>query len=188
MMQQFKKINGSRLKVKILMGFKRFFKTTLYCYYIKSRRYQFEEIFPIQVASSICQLSEIKCDDSFLKIAIERFNSGHRLFYCCDNGILIAYGWLTECLTSYYAWEIANDIQFPQSVDVLCDFYVDPNYRRRGIYKSLLHFIINDCTEKKLLSIYAESTNVPSIKAIKSCGFRFVSKLTHFSNKIKEES
>lgn len=186
-MQQFKKESISRIMVKILTAFKRVFSTTLYCYYVKSSRYQFDEVIPIQVASSICQLSDIKCDDYFLQIAIEKFKSGHRLFYCCDNGHLIAYGWLAECLTSYYAWEIANDIQFPQSVDVLCDFYVNPNYRRKGIYKSLLHFMINDCTEKKLLSIYAESTNVPSNKAIISCGFRFVSKLTHFSNKIKEK-
>ena len=186
-MGQLNKKKGSRIKVKIITAYERYFKTRLFCYYVKSSKYQFKEVYPIQVASSICQLSDIRCDDTFLQTAIDRFKSGHRLFYCCDNGTLIAYGWLTGYTTTYYAWEIANIIIFHQPVAVLYDSFVSPNYRRRGIQKSLIHARINWNNEGVLLAVYAESTNVPSIKAITSCGFRLVSKLTHFSNKIIEK-
>lgn len=185
-MQLLNKRNGSSIKVKILTAFERYFKTTLLCYYIKSSKYKYKEVFPIQVASSISQLSDISCDASLLQNAIKRFESGHQLFYCCDNGVLVGYGWRVVGVLSYYAWEIASDICFKQSVDVLYDFFVNKDYRKRGIYKSLLHFIINNSEDNSILAIYAEASNIPSIKAIISCGFRFVSKLTHFSNKIMQ--
>lgn len=185
MTSQVKKRNCSRIKILILTAFERFFHTALYCYYIKSCKYQYKVVYPIQKASSIHQLSDIKCDDSFLKDAVEKFKSGHRLFFCSDNGNLIAYGWLTNSITSYYAWEIANTIHFNQPVMVLYNSFVSPNYRRRGIQKSLIHARINENIEGVLLAVYAESTNIPSIKAITSCGFSFVAKLTHFSNRVK---
>lgn len=167
--------------------FNRYCRCTLLCYYIRGRKYQYEEVFPVKIASSLGQLTKVCCDDAFRKQANYRFNLGHRLFYCCDKETLIAYGWLTGYTTSYYAWEIANNIIFHHSVAVLYDSYVNPNYRRRGIQKSLLHSRINNCEEGTLLVVYAESTNIPSNKAIISCGFSFVAKLTHFSNKIKQQ-
>lgn len=183
-MAQLNKKNGSRVKRIILSAYERFFKTTLFCYYINKSKYQYNEVYPISVASSIEQLSEVCCDEGFRQLAKERFDLGHRLIYCCENATLIGYGWRVNNIQSFYAWEIANDIMFPQPVDVLYDFFVDPSYRKRGIYKSLLHFIINDSSGKSLLAIYADSTNVPSNKAIISCGFHFVTKLKHFSNRI----
>ena len=125
--------------VFILSAINRYCRCKLLCYYIRGSKYQYNEVYPIKVASSIEQLTEVYCEDSFRELAKKRFNLGHRLFYCCDNNELIAYGWLTGYTTTYYAWEIANEIIFHQSVAVLYDSFVSPNYRRRGIQKSLLH-------------------------------------------------
>lgn len=180
------KINVSRIIDKILILYRRYFQTTLYLYYIKGSNYEWKEVYPIYVATTILQLSNVCCDDAFRRLAERRFHYGQHLIFSCDNATIIGYGWRIPITKAIYSQEIANDILFPKPIDVLYDFYVNPNYRKRGLYKSLLHFIINNSTENTRLVIYVESTNNPSIKAINSCGFRFVSKVTHFSNKVKK--
>jgi GNAT superfamily N-acetyltransferase len=176
-----------RIVNEIISLFHRFFKNELLCYYIRGSKYDYDEIFPIRKASRINHLIGVVCDDAFRNIAQKRFDIGHSLFYCCDDNVLIAYGWKTGITMSYYSWEIANSINFQQSVIVLYDSFVSPNYRRRGIQKSLIHARINDCEDGTIVAVYAEPLNIASNKAISHCGFSLVAKLTHFSHKIGKE-
>ncbi len=172
------------IRKKILENFKRYFKTKLYCYYIKGSNYQFEVVFPIDTAVSLKDLSDFVCNDVLLRNAKHRFDLGQKLYFCYDNKILVGYGWKVPITQKIYVWEIANSIHFQQPVDVLYDFYVNPNYRRKGIYKSLLNYIINDGDDKTLMVIYANTLNIPSNKAIKACGFRNIRTISFIHNLI----
>lgn len=178
------KKNISKLLFKTTNTFKRYFKTKLLCYYIHGCNYQYNIVFPIKVASSIQHLSNIKCDEDFLIAAKERFHYGQILYYCCDKNAIVGYGWKASNNSIFYVWEIANNIHFSQNVEILYNFFVYPKYRRRGIYKSILHYIINHSSEESLLVIYADSNNIGSNKAIVECGFHLIDTLSFFSNKI----
>jgi len=164
--------------------FQRYFKKKILCYYSRSKKHSFEEIFPIMKANNLDEMNGIVLNETFRINAAKRFDLGHRIYYCCDKNNLIAYGWKTGITKSYYSWEIANKIYFNKPVYLLYDSYVNPVYRRRGIQKSLLHARMNDCEEGSLIAVYAEPSNTPSIKAITNCGFKPVGILTHFSSTI----
>ena len=179
------RFNYYNINTRIKMAYHRYFKTVLCVYIIKRSSCPSNETYQIRVAESLYQLSTIKCNDDFLRTAQKRFSIGHRLFFYCDNEKIVGTGWITRKTSSFYAWEIANAIHFQNSVEVLYDFYVHPDFRRRGIYKSLLRSIINDSIEKdSLFAIYAESSNYASNKAIVDTGFELVGQLSHFSNNV----
>lgn len=167
---------------KLYNSYKRVFKNKFYCYYIYGGGRQFQILYPIGTATSLCQLSHFVCDKSFIDNANHRFLLGHILYYCHDKKTIIGYGWKIPNVKKNYAWEIASMIHFKNPVDILYDFYVNPNYRRRGIYKSLLNFIVNCSTNKSKIIIYAEITNYPSNKAIKECGFNYFKKISFLSS------
>ena len=175
---------ASNITKIILYNYKRFFKTKLYCYYTRGTNYQFKVLFPIETAESLRHLSNYVCDDVLLRNAKRRFDLGQILFFCHDNNNIIGYGWKVPTTKMIYVWEVANNIHFQQPVDVLYDFYVNPNYRRKGIYKSILHYIINDNVGKSLMVIYANTLNFPSNKAIKDCGFHYIHTISFINNVI----
>lgn len=170
------------IKKKILVNYQRYLKTQLYLYYTRGARYQYEKVFPIDIATSLHQLSSFVCDKDFMIIAKHRFSLGQTLFYCYDNNVIVGYGWKVSRINQFYAWEIGNNIHFHQPVDVLYDFYVYPDYRRRGIYKSILRFIANTSIENVLMVIYAETANDPSNTAIRECGFHLVKTINFVSS------
>lgn len=173
-----------RIRKKILVNCRRFCKTKLYCYYTSGSNYQFKVVFPIETATSLDHLSGFASNDVFLNNAMHRFDIGQKLFFCHDNNNIIGYGWKAPLTQKIYVWEIANSIHFQQPVDVLYDFYVNPNYRRKGIYKSILHYIINDDIEQTLMVIYADINNYPSNKAINECGFHYIHTISFTHNVI----
>lgn len=176
--------NILRLGIKVYLIYKRYFKTRLKCYYTRGNKHQFNIVIPIQSARSVQQLPTFNFDNAFLQTAYNRFKLNHQLFFCVDNNIIVGYGWKATGLRKFYAWEIAHNVIFNQAVDVMYDFFVDEKYRRKGIYKSMLHYIINDATKNSILFIYAETANYPSNKAIEDCGFQYIDTVNNLSNKI----
>ena len=172
----------SRVVNKLTTTFKRYLSNCLCCYSIKANNYEYKISFPICTISSLEELSKIECENDFVAVAKIRISAGHQLVCCCDNNRIIASGWHAKDVSNFYAWEIAGDIKFHNPVDVLYDFYVKPTYRGKGIYQSLLHFIINNSMADKVLVIYAEKSNKISNLAILKCGFHILTTITHFNN------
>ena len=145
--------------------------------------------FPIQAAVTSEALTNLDLPSHFMDFAMQRLNNGTELIYCCEDETLIAYGWRTKNVNRFYVYEIAGDIVFDKPVDVLYDFVVLPQYRNRGIYKSMLRFLLSTRTVGRHSVIYADSDNAASLKVIRVCGFQEVGKVSHFSRRctIKSE-
>ena len=139
----------------------------------------------VQIAKSIKELNEkISNTEIDEETLTERFNDSDELYYLEESGQMVAYGWVRKNATDFYVYETACTVSFSKNVNVLYDFYVNPSFRRKGYYSSLLKTIISVSEKNERLIIYALSTNENSIKGIKKSGFSFVGEVSYFKRKI----
>ncbi|MBS6196085.1 MAG: GNAT family N-acetyltransferase [Clostridiales bacterium] len=80
-----------------------------------------------------------------------------------------------EVYVAEYEGETAGFIAFEEEEIVW--LYVDVNYARRGIGKSLIHFAL-ERVRKEDVSIEVLEGNDPAIRLYKSCGFRITETLS----------
>lgn len=157
-------------------------KCEVYVMYPEQRRNEdkYNEAYPIKVNPDICVVPE-KLKQNFS----ERIYSGEKCYFVEVSGKVVAYGWRSGTpKVIFYVYEIAGSMQLSTDAYILYDFWVSPEYRRKGIYKNMLQKMISDIGPDGKSVIYAEIDNYASSKAILSVGFQHCGQISFVRKRI----
>lgn len=99
---------------------------------------------------------------------------GAKCVFAVHNNRIVGHGWLKT--------QGSNDTfyKFGRKVAYLSEFYVDGDFRGRGIYPVLQSYLIHENPEYQRFFSSAYPTNVSSLKGLKKVGFSKISTLTFY--------
>ena len=149
-----------------------YLKRAIYFFYCKSdgRQNSIENdkfiFFEINDASQLFDIDSNK-QQEYKK----RIEDGH-IFCCLKAGdCLSSYGWINPT-SSHFFGELNLKTNYPNTIEVLYDFYTYEDYRGQGLYPLLLQKI---CLRNNKTKIgYALSDNLSSMKGLKKADFKLL--------------
>lgn len=115
----------------------------------------------------------------------KRLQNGEKCYFVEIDGKMIAYGWRSGIpKVDFFVYEVAVNMQLSTDAYILYDFWVAPEYRRKGIYRNMLSKMVEDIGTDGKSVIYAETNNVASRKAISNIGFLTCGKISFLRKRI----
>lgn len=101
----------------------------------------------------------------------KRIEDGH--VFCClkEGNNLSCYGWINPTSHHFFG-ELDLKTNFPNSIEILYDFYTYEKYRGQGLYPLLLQKI---CFRNDTVKIgYALTDNLSSMKGLQKANFKLL--------------
>ena len=166
---------------KPMKYFYKFILTMLIFEYFSINRKDTKKILKINTISSKNEVKKKKFLKNYFKDnhdKSKRFKNSKFVFLKNRNEIIVS-GWITSKKNNYWNIEEIDRKLNTKERTILYDFETSMEYRNKGYYTLILKLIQNKYLKKKLL-IYTQSSNKPSIRAIKKSGFKFKGLLKKF--------
>jgi GNAT superfamily N-acetyltransferase len=112
-------------------------------------------------------------------VVLDRLAVGSRCFVARVTAGIAAYGWVSEVVESI--GELERPFHMRKGEAYIWDCATLPEYRRQGLYTSLLHTMATTLQREgtRRLWIGASRGNRPSLRGIASAGFQPVIKMTY---------
>ncbi len=128
-----------------------------------------EAIIPLASAMGLGDLDPVR----------ERLTAGRRCFAAWYKGIIVAYGWVSQCVE--YIGEQEREFRIPPGEAYIWDCATLPRYRGQHLYSALLSQILHTLQEEGVRRVWigTSSTNHASLNGFARTGFHPVLTLTY---------
>jgi RimJ/RimL family protein N-acetyltransferase len=114
--------------------------------------------------------------ERFLGAALARLEAGERAYTVCLDGKLAHSGWLIPRQHESRMSEVGQTLHLPPNSAVLYDFYTQPGFRGRGLYRATINHMLADLSRDPTLEfvyISVLADNLASRKVIERLGFTY---------------
>ena len=111
----------------------------------------------------------------FYRVALSRLEQGHHCYTIVQHGRLVHFGWLTEHQNRGMLEEVHQLFTYPPESVALYDFFTDPEFRGKGLYRRTMAQMLSDAAQSghKRAFIFVVADNHPSRRAIEKAGFTY---------------
>ena len=118
--------------------------------------------------------------ETFLSRALTRLEQAETVYTISVGGRLAHSGWLVRNQTESRLTEVRQTIALPRGSVALYDYYTHPEFRGRGLYRTMIKHMLNEAfsdetTQYAYITVLA--SNRPSRHVIESLGFQYVGSL-----------
>lgn len=118
--------------------------------------------------------------EAFLSSALARLEHGQSVFSIAVEGRLASYGWMVKNEIQSVATEVQQSIALAEGGATMYDFYTDPAFRGRGLYRATLTHVLLAAFEDKQVNRFHASVladNRPPRHVVESSGFQYIGSL-----------
>lgn len=125
----------------------------------------------IILLTTVNELESVFCTSVIFRVIKEELSRGSLAYCYIYQGEVVHYSFLANNEIKVYTSEILGNISFSKSLYIY-NCYTNEKHRGKGIFKSILNYIINNCPgDESFISIAATKDNISSNSVIRSLGF-----------------